>query len=74
MPAAPDFVGLPKEGEAEPAVGALVRPALETGDVEVGYAYDRDMAAERARATHAELAIWRERLEKAAGKPRPRPS
>ena len=68
MPAAPDFVGLPKEGEAEPAGGEAVGPGLETGDVEVGYAYDRDLAAERARAAHAELAIRRERLE-AAGVP-----
>jgi nucleotide-binding universal stress UspA family protein len=62
MPPAPDFVGLPKEGEAEPAGGGLVEP-LEPGDVEVGYAYDRGLAAERARAAHAELAIWRELLE-----------
>jgi nucleotide-binding universal stress UspA family protein len=68
MPPEPDFVGLPKEGEAEPAGGGVVEPTLETANVEVGYAYDRELAAERARGAHAELAVWRERLE-AAGVP-----
>jgi nucleotide-binding universal stress UspA family protein len=64
MPPEPDFVGLPKEGEAAPAAGA----AVDSEGAEVGYAYDRGMAAERARAAHAELHAWRELLE-AAGVP-----
>jgi nucleotide-binding universal stress UspA family protein len=64
MPPEPDFVGLPKEGEAAPAAGDRVEVAGPF-DVEVGYAYDRGMAAERARAAHAELGIWRELLEAA---------
>ena len=57
VPPEPDFVGLPKEAEANPA-----NPDT---DVEVGYAYDRGVAAERARTAHAELGIWRELLEAA---------
>ena len=64
MPPEPDFVGLPKEGEAAPAGGAAADPE----GTEVGYAYDRGMAAERTRAAHAELHAWRELLE-AAGVP-----
>jgi nucleotide-binding universal stress UspA family protein len=60
-PPEPDFVGLPKEGEAAPG-GELVEPA---GEAEVGYAYDRGRAAERTRAAHAELGVWGERLESA---------
>jgi nucleotide-binding universal stress UspA family protein len=58
--AAPAFVGLPKSLEAAHPVGAE--------GVEVGYAYDRRMAAGRARTAHEELHAWRERLE-AAGVP-----
>ena len=54
MPPEPDFVGLPKEGEASPA-------ASDDG-VEVGYAYDRGLAAERARAAHEALHALRDRL------------
>jgi nucleotide-binding universal stress UspA family protein len=54
MPPAPDFVGLPKEAEANPA-----NPDRE---VPIGYAYDRSLAAERARAAHDELHALRDRL------------
>jgi nucleotide-binding universal stress UspA family protein len=54
MPPAPEFVGLPKEAEANPA-----SPGEETP---VGYAYDRGMAAERTRAAHDELQALRDRL------------
>ena len=54
MPPEPDFVGLPKEAEAN--------PANPDEDVEVGYAYDRGVAAERARAAHEELHRLRDRL------------
>jgi nucleotide-binding universal stress UspA family protein len=47
MPAEPAFVGRPKTIEAA--------PAADTEDVEVGYAYDRHMAAKRARAAHEQL-------------------
>jgi nucleotide-binding universal stress UspA family protein len=59
VPPEPDFVGLPKEGEADPAGGLAAEGA------EVGYAYDRGIAADRARAAHAELGAWRELLEAA---------
>jgi nucleotide-binding universal stress UspA family protein len=59
VPPEPDFVGLPKEGEAEPAGGVATEGA------EVGYAYDRGLAADRARAAHAELGVWRELMEAA---------
>jgi nucleotide-binding universal stress UspA family protein len=59
VPPEPDFVGLPKEGEAEPAGGVATEGA------EVGYAYDRSLAADRARAAHAELGVWRELMEAA---------
>jgi nucleotide-binding universal stress UspA family protein len=58
VPAAPAFVGLPKTLEA------TRRPARAAA-VEVGYAYDRRAAAERARAEHEALHAWRERLEAA---------
>jgi nucleotide-binding universal stress UspA family protein len=45
---AADFVGLPKRGEAEPAVRTA-------GEIPVGYAYDRQKAAERLEAAHADL-------------------
>jgi len=61
VPPEPDFVGLPKEGEAAPPGGAAADPE----GAEVGYAYDRGMAADRARAAHAELGVWRELLEAA---------
>ena len=51
-----DFVGLPKEAEADPA---------SPDDPPVGYAYDREVAAERARAQHDELHALRERLSAA---------
>ncbi len=60
MPAEPGFVGLPKALEAARPAGAE--------KIEVGYAYDRHMAAERAHAAHETLHAWRERLE-AAGVP-----
>lgn len=60
LPAEPAFVGLPKTLEAAQPLGAA--------DVGVGYAYDRRMAAGRARTAHEELHAWRERLE-AAGVP-----
>ena len=59
VPPEPDFVGLPKEGEADPAGGVAAEGA------EVGYAYDRGLAADRTRAAHAELGAWRELLEEA---------
>lgn len=59
VPPEPDFVGLPKEGEAEPPGGVATEGA------EVGYAYDRGLAADRARSAHAELGVWRELLEAA---------
>ena len=54
MPPEADFVGLPKEAEANPA----------TADegAEVGYAYDRSLLAERTRAAHDELHALRARL------------
>ena len=45
---AADFVGLPKRAEAEPA-------ARTAGEIPVGYAYDRQKAAERLEAAHADL-------------------
>jgi nucleotide-binding universal stress UspA family protein len=54
MPPEADFVGLPKEAEAN--------PASPDGEVEVGYAYDRGVAADRARAAHDELHAVRDRL------------
>ncbi len=57
MPPAPDFVGLPKEAEANPA-----NPA---GEAPVGYAYDRGLAAERARQAHEALHALRDRLASA---------
>jgi nucleotide-binding universal stress UspA family protein len=57
MPAEPAFVGLPKALEAACPGGS--------GRVEVGYAYDRHMTAERARAAHEALHAWGERLQAA---------
>jgi nucleotide-binding universal stress UspA family protein len=54
VPPEADFVGLPKEAEAN--------PASPDDDVEVGYAYDRSVAAERARAARDELHAVRDRL------------
>lgn len=54
MPPEPDFVGLPKQAEAN--------PASPEDEVEVGYAYDRGVAADRARAAHDELHAVRDRL------------
>jgi nucleotide-binding universal stress UspA family protein len=54
MPPEPDFVGLPKEAEAG--------PASPDAEVAVGYAYDRGLAAERARTAHDELHALRDRL------------
>jgi nucleotide-binding universal stress UspA family protein len=54
MPPEPDFVGLPKEAEAN--------PAGPDDDAPVGYAYDRGVAADRARAAHDELHALRDRL------------
>ena len=56
-PPEPDFVGLPK-AEMPP----------DPGDAEVGYAYDRKIAAERAKAAHADLEARRAEME-AAGIP-----
>jgi nucleotide-binding universal stress UspA family protein len=54
--AAPDFVGLPRQAEA-----AQATPATE--EVGVGYAYDRQVAAERIKVARADLEQLRERVE-----------
>jgi nucleotide-binding universal stress UspA family protein len=53
VPPEADFVGLPKEAEANPA---------SPDDAPVGYAYDREVAADRARAARDELHALRDRL------------
>ena len=54
MPPEADFVGLPKEAEAN--------PASPDDDAQVGYAYDREVAADRARTAHEKLHAMRDRL------------
>jgi nucleotide-binding universal stress UspA family protein len=54
MPPEADFVGLPKEAEAN--------PANPDEAVDVGFAYDRGLAARRTRAAHDELQALRDRL------------
>lgn len=56
LPGEADFVGLPKAGEAK--TGG-------TEGVAVGYAYDRERAAGRARAAHRELQELAARVEAA---------
>jgi nucleotide-binding universal stress UspA family protein len=53
MPPEPDFVGLPKEAEAN--------PANPDEAIDVGYAYDRGVVAQRTRAAHDELQAMRDR-------------
>ena len=54
VPPEADFVGRPKQAEAN--------PASPDDDVEVGYAYDRSVAADRMRAARDELHAVRDRL------------